>query len=210
MLSCSCHPCNLGYQPAWAATPFPSILCVNVNDEAVHTPARDRILEDGDLVNIDVGLRYRTACADAATTFVVGKATPSQLELLRVTKMALENAVQMVRPGISVGKIGNEIDRVAKRFGMNPIHGFAGHRIGEEMHLLPTIPHERNTAADQHKLEPGMVVCIEPMLTTGSGDLTGPTDHWSRSTIECYGLVAQFESMVLVTKDGHRTLTSHI
>ncbi len=212
---------NRGYFPKWAHEPYPYETCISVNDEIVHGIPSERILKEGDLVNIDLGIIKQGMCADASITVGVGKISEEDQTLLHFAKKALYSGISKVRAGVKIETIARAIEETAwhRKFVVNC--SFTGHQVGSEMHMEPAIYHARNPyhsnpdLAEQYqkymevKLEAGQIICLEPALTRG--DRFGKPDENGWTWVTRNGAKsALFEHMVLVLDDGYEILTSHV
>lgn len=212
---------NRGYHPEWAPAPYPYETCISVNDEIVHGIPSPRVLKEGDLVNIDLGILKGGQCADAALTVGVGKISEADKLLLHFAKKALYVGIEKVRAGVKVETIARAIEETAwhRKFVVNCT--FTGHGIGAEMHTEPYIYHTRNPyhsnpeMAEQYQkymeveLKAGQIICLEPALTRG--DRFGKPDENGWTWVTRNGAKsALFEHMVRVLDDGYEILTSHI
>ncbi len=195
------EPSFKGYQN------FPAVLCVSINEEIVHgVPSSERNLKEGDIVSLDLGILYQGFHTDMAVTLPVGQVIPEALRLIRVTKKALKRALKKIRPGNTVGDIGNTIERYVKSQGLKVIRDLCGHGIGRELHEEPQIlnygKRKKGTV-----LKPGMTLCIEPMVSLGSEEIEKAKDGFAYKTKD-NSLSAHFEHTVLVTENGNEILTS--
>lgn len=185
---------------------FPRTLCASVNEEVVHAvPSAEKILKAGDIITLDLGLIHKGYYADMARTVPVGKIDPNTARLVRATERALELGTKEVWSGVTVGDIGNAIQRFVEGQGFGVVRELCGHGIGKELHEEPQIPNygERHTGV---KLESGMVLCIEPMVTMGDWDVKRAKDGQAFVTRDG-SLAAHFEDTVAVTADGSEVLT---
>lgn len=189
--------------------PFPAASCVCVNEQVTHGIPGDRVLEDGDLVTVDVGARLGGWCADAASSVVVGGQRPEAAELVGVTRSIVGRAIGMVRPGRSWSEIVAMARSVVGERGLSLAAGYDGHGIGRELHEPPRAwlawPGERETGAD-FVFRPGMVLTIEPIVLSGSGELVTMPDGWTVRTRD-RSLACHEERMIGVTRHGCRVLT---
>ena len=200
-------PVFLDYHPSWAPSPFPGVICASVNDDVVHAIPGPRRLADGDLVSIDCGARLDGWCGDAAVSFVVGTADPADLALIDVTERALAAGIAAARPGAHVGDIGAAVGQVARAAGYGMLADHGGHGIGRTMHEEPFVPNEGRRGTGR-RLEPGLVVAIEPMLHAGGSDgYVTRSDGWTLATADG-SRAAHAEHTVAVTADGPRVLTA--
>lgn len=203
---------NKGYQPSWAQTPFPSVLCLSVNDQIGHAPVRDYTLKDGDLLTIDCGVKVNNECADAGCTIGIGKITARDERLLRYTRHALLEGIQAIRVGEPITEVGKALEKYARRNGFVVLKRMSGHGIGSEMHMKPFIP-----MFDLGKFakEPipvfneGQVVCIEPHLTYKDEFGIIDKDGWTVKARDGRKS-AMAEHQVKVTSLGAEILTKHI
>ncbi len=194
------------YTPQGANRPFPAAVCVSVNDEIVHgIPNEDpKILAEGDIVGIDLGVTHKGLITDSAVTVPVGKISEEIQELLAVTKKALAVGIREVRAGNKTGDIGAAIEEfVAGRFGI--VEELGGHGVGWHVHEEPTIPNF-GTRGTGTELLSGMVIAIEPMLNLGSKDIILADDGYTFKTKDGKQS-AHFEHTVLVTEGDPEILT---
>jgi methionyl aminopeptidase len=186
---------------------FPKSVCVSVNEEICHGIPGDRILKDGDIVNIDVTPKLDGYYADVNKTFFVGTPGTEARKIVQVARQSLKAGLSMVAPEKRIGDIGWAIQSVAEREGCSVVREFVGHGVGIEFHEAPQIPHygQRDKGI---LLVPGMVFTIEPMINLGKKDLHILDDNWTAVTNDG-SLSAQFEQTVLVTEDGFESLTPY-
>ena len=186
---------------------FPGSVCVSVNEEVVHgIPSNDRILGDGDIVSIDVGVRLEGWCSDSAWTFTVGEISEETRALLDATERSLEAAVQAAVPGNHVGDIGAAVVGTVEGTGYGIIRELVGHGVGREVHEEPQVPNI-GRAGHGPILREGMVLAIEPMLSAGSPHIRTLSDGWTVVTAD-RTLSAHFEHTIGITGNGPRVLTS--
>lgn len=193
------EPAFLGYEG------FPSVLCVSVNDVIVHGVPSDYQIKDGDIVSLDMGIKYQGYYADMAVTVGVGDIDPEAKRLIMVTKKALKRAIKKTRPGNTFGDIGNTIQRYVEKRGFYVIKDLCGHGIGKELHEEPQVLNYGKRKAGPELL-PGMVFCIEPMVSMETEQIKKAKDGFGYATVDG-SLSAHFEHMVLVTKYGRKVLT---
>jgi len=184
---------------------FPSCLCVSVNEELVHCIPSDRKLNQGDIVSLDLGIKYKGYHTDMAVTLPVGAISPETQRLIRVTKKALKRGIKKVKPGNTFGDIGNTIQRYVEGQGYGLVRELCGHGIGRQVHEDPQVLNygKRKTGA---KLQEGMTFCIEPMVTAGDWKLKKAKDNYGLQTRD-NSLCAHFEHTVVVTSAGCKVLT---
>lgn len=199
---------GLGGEPAFLGYHgFPGVLCVSVNDEVVHgIPREDVILQDGDIVGLDFGVRYEGMTTDAAISVIVGSTNNTKLkELLRDTEASLLAGIQQVRDGVHTGAIGAAIQAVLDKKHYGIVRDLVGHGVGHELHEEPNIPNYGKPGKGP-VLRTGMTIAIEPMATLGGHDVMIDDDHWTIRTRDG-SLAAHFEHTVLITEDGAEILT---
>lgn len=185
---------------------FPACLCTSINDEIVHVVPSERVLKEGDIISLDLGIFYKGFHTDMAVTLPVGKVSPEAQRLIRVTKKALKRGIKKVRPGNTVGDIGNTIQRYVESQGFNVVRDLCGHGIGRELHEDPKILNYGKRGKGE-ELKEGMVICIEPMVTMGHWKLKKMEDGHGYKT-EDGSLSCHFEQTIAVTKNGPRILTN--
>lgn len=199
-------PAFLGYTPEGVKNPFPSSLCVSVNDVIVHgIPDREQILKEGDIVTIDGGMIYKGLYTDHAITVPVGKIKEEAKKLIDITKKSLDKAISIIKPGLNVGDIGASIEELVKPYKYGIVRELAGHGVGYSVHEDPYIPNygKKGTGI---KLVTGMVLAIEPMLNLGTRFVSFSRDGYTVRTKD-HKLSAHFEHTVVVTDNGCEVLT---
>ena len=185
---------------------FPSTLCTSVNDEVVHgIPSAERVLKEGDIVSVDVGVRYEGYYGDGTVTFPVGEIGLEVQRLLDVTRRALERGIEAARPGAHVGDISAAIQAVGVEAGFSIVRELVGHGIGSRPHEEPQVPNYGHPGQGV-KLRPGLVLAIEPMFNLGGREIRTLDDEWTVVTSDG-GVSAHFEHTVAVTESGPRVLT---
>jgi len=172
------QPSFKGYQG------FPATLCTSINEEIVHGIPTKKKIKEGDILSLDIGMKYKGYHSDMAVTIPVGKISLEAQRLIRVTKKALKRGIKKARIGNTFGDISNTIQRYVESQGFNVVRDLCGHGIGRELHEDPQILNygRRHTGAE---IKEGMVFCLEPMVTLGSGEIKNGKD-----------------SQVFVTSDG--------
>lgn len=190
-------PAFLGY----GEPPFPSVVCVSVNDEIVHgIPRAERKLAEGDIVSVDFGVEKDGFFGDSARTFAVGKISAAAEKLLRVTEESLELAIEACQVGNRVRDIGAAVQQHVEKNGFSVVRVFVGHGIGRKMHEEPPVPNYVSPGRNP-RLREGMVLAIEPMVNVGTPDVSVDDDRWTARTKDGT-LSAHFEHSVAITKDG--------
>jgi methionyl aminopeptidase len=185
---------------------YPCVLCASVNSEVVHgIPSPKRVLKDGDIVSLDFGAFVEGYCGDAAITVPVGVIAPETERLLKATEASLKAAIEVVRPGATLGDVGYAVQKVVEAEGFSVVRDFVGHGIGVHMHEDPQVPNF-GVAGRGLKLRAGMVIAIEPMVNAGKPDVVVLEDGWTAVTTDG-SMSAHFEHSVAVTATGARILT---
>ncbi|MGP4018896.1 type I methionyl aminopeptidase [Saccharopolyspora sp. 5N708] len=201
------QPVFLGYRPNWAPTPFPGVICASVNDAIVHGIPDDQRLADGDLVSIDCGARVQGWVGDAAITFSVGTAHPTDVELTETTAQALAEGIAAAQPGGRIGDIARAIGVLGRTAGYGIPGPLGGHGVGRDMHEAPFVPNDGRPGRGA-PLRPGLVLAIEPMfLAGGHDDIRTDEDGWTVRTGDG-SRAAHVEHTIAITDDGPRVLTT--
>ncbi len=198
------RPAFLGYKPEGASVPYPASICASVNEVVVHGLPLNYLLKDGDVLKLDFGVIYENFYSDAAKTVAVGKVSKTAERLIKATEKALELAIKQAKPGNHLGDIGWAVNRCVEKAGFSVIRELTGHGIGLKLHEDPVI-YNFGEKGRGIKLEPGMVLAIEPMTSAGNGRIIKRRDN-SYATADG-GLSAHFEHTVAITKSGNRILT---
>jgi methionyl aminopeptidase len=198
----------LGYQPRFAPTPFPAVICTSVNDAALHGIPSDYRLRDGDVLSVDCGAEVDGWAGDAAETFIVGTARPEDVRLVDTTRAALEAAIAAAAPGARIGDLGAVIGAIARQAGYGLHTDFGGHGIGRRMHEDPSVPND-GLRGRGLRLRPGLVIAIEPwFLAGGRSAYQVDGDGWTLRSTDG-SRAAHQEHTVAITADGPRVLTVH-
>lgn len=185
---------------------FPGSACISINEEVVHgIPAADRVLQEGDIVSVDVGVRLDGWYTDAARTFPVGEVSDEAQALLDVTRNALTAAIAAAVRGNHVGDIGAAVMTSLEGRSYGIIRDLVGHGIGRELHEEPQVPN-LGRAGHGPLLREGMVVAIEPMISAGTANIKTLDDGWTVVTADGT-LSAHFENTVAITAEGPKVLT---
>lgn len=207
MASAGGAPSFLGYRISPNDPPYPSALCISVNEEVVHGPAEpERFLKDGDVVGLDAGMWYGKLATDIATTVMIGKVSPEVRRLVADTREALVRALKAVKAGRDVSDIGAAIEDYLSPKGYGIIRDLVGHGVGYAVHEEPQIPNYREPRAPRLRLEEGMVLAIEPMVSLGSWKIRMKDDGWTIVTKDG-SPAAHFEVTIAVTKKGYDLIT---
>jgi len=200
-------PAFLNYRPEGAKTPFPAALCVSVNDEVVHgIPSKNRILKEGDIVSLDLGIKHKGLFTDMALTAPVGAVSASVLKLLQVTERALQAGIDAAVAGNMIGDIGSAIESFVHAQGKYGIvEVLSGHGVGRSIHEDPYIPNFGKSGKGA-KLVPGMVIALEPMINLGTKNVTIDEDEWTFRTADRKPSV-HFEHTILITEGEAEIIT---
>ena len=185
---------------------FPGSACISINDEVIHgIPSKDRILQEGDIVKIDVGAFYKGYHGDSARTFPVGKISDEAARLIAVTKQSFYEGVKAVQIGNRIGDIGHAIDTYVRGFGFSTVRKYVGHGIGRDVHEAPDVPNF-GTPGRGPRLCAGLVIAIEPMINAGTYEVQMLSDGWTVKTAD-RKLSAHYENTVALTEEGVINLT---
>jgi methionyl aminopeptidase len=185
---------------------FPGVTCISVNDRIAHgIPSPECVLREGDLVNIDVSAELDGYWADTGASFPVGTVSTQANELLRATRLALEDGISQARAGAPLRNIGRAVERRAKQCGFKVVRNLGGHGVGRNIHEEPSVPNTFNRQ-DRTVLRAGLLITIEPFLTLGATRAVEDADGWTLRS--CDGsLGAQFEHTMIVTGRGPIVVT---
>jgi len=185
--------------------PYPAVLCVSVNEEVVHCIPRDKVIVEGDVIGLDIGIWHKGLCTDMSRTVMVGKVSKEAEKLVKVTKTALEIAKRQVKDGNHIGDLGYAVQKYVEENGFSVVRKLVGHGVGYQVHEPPQIPNF-GKRGEGELLKEGMVIAIEPMVNVGSYDIKVLDNGWDIVTRDG-SLSAHFEDTVVVTKHGCETLT---
>jgi methionyl aminopeptidase len=185
---------------------FPGTLCTSINQEIVHgIPSKKRVLKEGDIISIDVGVGFEGYFTDSATTVPVGEVDAETKRLLDVTERSLRAGIEAAVPGNHLGDIGAAVQRVVEDAGFSVVRDLVGHGIGVEFHEEPQVPNYGKPKRGL-KLVPGLTLAIEPMVNIGGPEVVTQSDGWTVVTKDG-SLSAHFEHTVLVGGDGPEILS---
>jgi methionyl aminopeptidase len=185
---------------------FTGSVCISVNHEIVHgIPTKKRVLVEGDIVSLDVGVKYGGLFTDSAVTVPVGEIGAEDRRLLDVTRAALQAGIAAACPGNHVGDIGHAVQTVVERAGFSVVRELVGHGVGRQLHEDPQVPNH-GKAKRGTKLVPGLTIAIEPMVNAGLPGTRTLPDKWTVVTVDGRRS-AHFEHTVAITESGPRILT---
>jgi methionyl aminopeptidase len=194
-------PAPLGY----GEPPFPKTICTSLNDVICHGIPDTRPLQEGDILNIDVSCILDGYFGDCSKMVMVGKVSDEKKHVVEVSKVCLEKAIAVCKPGSPLSVIGDAIEDYARSQGCSVVNQFIGHGVGLAFHEPPEVPHHYNKT--KIPMAPGMIFTIEPMINLGVREaVIDPHDHWTARTKDGK-MSAQWEHTILITETGHRILT---
>lgn len=186
---------------------YPAGICASINCEVVHgIPAESRIVEEGDLLKLDLGVRHRGFHVDSALTVAVGKVSPEIERLMKVTEDSLWEGIRQVRAGKRLNDVCGAIQRHVEGHGYSVVQNMVGHGVGKWLHEEPQVPNWVNQDAPNPLLQEGMTLAIEPMTAIGKGEIEILDDEWTVVTQD-RTVSAHYEHTVAVTKSGYDILT---
>ncbi|CAG7647358.1 Methionine aminopeptidase 1 [Paenibacillus solanacearum] len=184
---------------------FPGSICASVNDELVHGIPGQRKLQDGDIISVDIGAKYKGYHGDSAWTYGVGTISETARKLLEVTEKSLFAGLAQAGPDVRLYTISHAIQKCIEDEGFSVVREYVGHGIGTELHEEPQIPNY-GVAGHGPRLKPGMVLAIEPMVNVGERYVRTLEDNWTVVTVDGT-LCAHFEHTIAITPEGYEILT---
>lgn len=180
---------------------FPGYTCISLNDEAAHgIPSHNRVIQAGDLLNVDVSAVLEGYWGDTGATIIIPPSRPDYEKLCDATRQALKMSIDMARPGQRANAIGKAVEKFAKRNGYRTLRELGGHGVGRHIHEKPSIPNYYNKR-NKDVLEDGMVITLEPFLNTGKGRIKTDDDGWTLRTVDG-SVSAQYEHTVIINGDS--------
>ena len=204
------EPLFLNYPNSTPGKPvFPGVTCTSVNEQVVHGIPGDYVLQEGDVISIDTGCRINNWCGDSAVTLPIGKIDPTIEKLLEVTANTLQMAIDLMAVKEMWSEVAAEMETYVLDAGFTTVENFVGHGIGENMHEPPQVPNYKSKTLrpkDDFRLEPGIVIAVEPMVNLGTKRVIAESDHWTMSTADGKPS-AHFEHTLAITEEGVRILT---
>lgn len=203
-------PLFLGYPSSIKGKPaFPAVICASVNEQVVHGIPNNRPLREGDVVSIDTGCKINGWCGDSAITLPIGSISAEAQKLLDVTSATLDLAIRAMSRCKTWSEVASLMEQYVKSQGLYVIEKFVGHGIGQAMHEEPQVPNFVSKSLRKYdiRLEPGLVLAIEPMVALGTKDVRTLDDGWTVETKD-RRQSAHFEHTVAMTQDGPRVLTN--
>jgi methionyl aminopeptidase len=185
---------------------FPGFTCISVNDEVAHGIPSERVIQEGDLVNIDVSGSKNGYFADTGLSFVVGEGDPVLFKICEVAKKAFDAGLAKVKVGGRVTSLGKVVYQTARANGLTVIKNLTGHGVGRALHEAPDHILNFYDPSDRELLKEGMVIAFEPFISTGAEEVYEESDGWTFKTEE-KSFVAQIEHTIIVTKEGPLVIT---
>jgi methionyl aminopeptidase len=188
--------------------PFPAVCCISVNEQIVHGIPGDRKLEPGDLVKVDTGCRLNGWCGDSAWSYAVGEVDAVKTKLMRVGEENLMLAIEALKTATRWSQVAEQMQKAVRAAGFSVVEQFVGHGIGRKMHEDPQVPNyvSPQLMKQDFRIEPGLVLAIEPMVNAGTKDVRILKDHWTVETKDRKPSV-HFEHTVAITEAGPVVLT---
>jgi methionyl aminopeptidase len=187
------------------------VTCISVNEQIVHGIPGDLVLKPGDIVSVDTGCRLNGWCGDAAWTYPVGEVDDESARLMQAGRDTLQTAILQLGRAERWSQVAREMEKVTRAAGFSVVEKFVGHGIGRKMHEAPQVPNyfRSSMKAEDFRIQPGLVLAIEPMINAGTADLRILKDHWTAVTADGRRSV-HFEHTVAVTDEGPILLTQGV
>jgi methionyl aminopeptidase len=186
--------------------PYPGAVCASINHEIVHgIPRKDRILKEGDILKLDIGMKYKDLITDMSRTFAVGKVSPVAWKLMKVTKESLDEGISRLKAGAKLSEYSQAVESYVRSHGFSAVRELVGHGVGHQLHEDPQIPNYKTNAKDII-LKEGMTLALEPMINEGKSGIRLEKDGWTYVTVD-RKLSAHFEDTIVITKGGNEILT---
>jgi len=199
-------PIFKGYN-AGAGRPFPASLCVSLNSEVVHgIPRKERVIKEGDLLKLDIGMRFEGMVSDMARTVAIGGISAEAEKLLTVTRESLERGIATMRPGVPISAYAGAVQGFVEANSFSVVRDLVGHGVGHELHEDPQVPNYVSRHMHDFTLEKGMTLALEPMINAGGFAVRVASDDWTFITSDGR-LSAHFEDTVVITENGAEILT---
>jgi methionyl aminopeptidase len=187
---------------------YPAHICTSVNEELVHgIPNKEKILREGDIISIDIGVRYRGFIGDSAWTYAVGQISDKAAHLMQVTEASLYAGIEQMKVGNRIVDVSRAVQKVVEDAGLHVVREYTGHGVGRQMHEAPQVlNYVGNDPDGQLVMEPGLVVALEPMVQIGTWQTRTLRDEWTVISKD-HSLAAHFEHTVAITHNGPEILT---
>ncbi len=186
---------------------FPATICASINEEIVHgIPTKSRILKDGDIFKIDIGMKYKGWHSDMARTVAVGEVDKNTQKIIKVVRSAFYKGVSVIKEGKTLDNYSKAVQKFVEKEGFSVVRNLVGHGIGRELHENPQIPNYFDKKKNKFKLKRGMTFALEPMINAGKHETILSNDGWTFKTAD-NSLSAHWENTVAITKNGVEILT---
>ena len=204
---CEAFMRKAGGVPAWPTNGFPAASCFSINEEVIHgLPSRKKIIQDGDLVSVDLGMILNGYVSDATVTFPIGNVSPEKLRLLEVTTECLNRAIAACKAGNRLSDIAHAVYNLATENGYGVVYDYCGHGVGLKVHEPPSVFNVPMPKAENLRIKPGMVLALEPMINLGTPNVSVKKDGWTVVTDD--GLAScHMEHTVAVFEDHTEILS---
>lgn len=197
-----------GGTPAWYAEDFPGAVCVSINEEVIHgIPSKHRVVKQGDLVSLDIGIDLDGYISDSAKTVGVGAISERESKLIEVTQKCLDAGIAACKVGNRISDISRAVYEIAREAGFGVVYEYCGHGVGLKVHEEPNVPNVPSRRGPNPRIVPGMVLAIEPMITLGSDDVDLMPDGWTIVTAD-KSKACHIEHTVAVFADHTEVLTT--
>jgi methionyl aminopeptidase len=189
--------------------PFPAVTCLSINEQVVHGVPSERVLKDGDLLKVDTACRLNGWCADRAITIPIGNVRAERMRLVRCGEEVLQIAIDELPRRKWWSEVASRMQTHAEKAGFRMVTNYVGHGIGRVMHENPQVPNyvSRDTRKHDFRLEPGLVLAIEPMVNMGTPEVVVQRDHWTVVTRDGLASV-HIEHTIAITADGVQVITA--
>lgn len=197
--SLEAEPAFLGYRG------YPRTICTSVNQEVVHGIPSTKVLKEGDILSVDIGVKYKGYYTDAARTWPVGKISKELESLIQVTRQSLYEGLQVLKPKARLGDLSSRIQKFVEMSGYSVVRDFVGHGIGRELHEDPQVPNFGEPGRGM-MIEEGLVIAIEPMVNIGKPEVKILSDGWTVVTLDG-SISAHHEETVAILENGPEVLT---
>jgi methionyl aminopeptidase len=208
---CNAEPLFKDYPHQNSGRPaFPAATCTSINEEVVHGIPTHRHLREGDVVSVDTGCRLNGWCGDSAYTYPAGRIAPPVQKLLDVTIATLDLAFELLHTKTRWGQVAREMAQLVRDNGFSTVECFVGHGIGRQMHEEPQVPNFLSRSlrgSGDFRIEPGLVIAVEPMVNMGTKRVKMLRDYWTQSTLDNKPS-AHFEHTIAMTNSGPVLLTA--
>lgn len=187
--------------------PFPAAVCTSINDEVVHgIPSDTRILKEGDILKLDIGMRFLGMVTDMARTVPVGTVSPQAQRIIEVTRESLERGIATIKSGSMLSQFSKAVQRYVEHEGFSVVRDLVGHGVGRELHEDPQIPNFFFRGMQDFAFRKGMAVALEPMINAGHHEVRVAPDGWAFRSVD-RSLSAHFEDTIIVTDKGVEIVT---